>query len=284
MKTIFFAAALLIPTAIHAADMPVKAPPPPAVYNWTGFYIGGNVGGGWGHRDVDFSANDPSARASIGPNQPAPLSPPASVAFDVSGAVGGAQIGYNIQVNPRWLVGLEADIDAADIKGAGLSTGVHAATIPYTLPIDEHVKWFGTVRGRLGFLPAPNLLAYVTGGFAYGRIDHSGSWSNNSAGFFILNIPAGGGPSTVCGPGVCWAGSSSNTVSGWTVGGGLEYALWQHWTIRAEYLYLSLDNKPLTQTQIPTSPLPAGGTPSTFNSNYSRANLNIARVGLSYKF
>jgi outer membrane immunogenic protein len=74
--------------------MPVKAPPPlPAPINsWTGWYVGANVGGGWGHRDVSFTPNDPIAAQIVPPPQ----------SFTTSGVVGGLQLGYNWRLQPNW--------------------------------------------------------------------------------------------------------------------------------------------------------------------------------------
>jgi len=95
------AAIALIGTPAFAADMarkmPVKAPPPaPApVYSWTGWYIGGNVGGGWGDRDVTFTPNDPAAAVfSELFGQPSPSS------FKLSGVGGGLQLGYSLASDP----------------------------------------------------------------------------------------------------------------------------------------------------------------------------------------
>jgi outer membrane immunogenic protein len=280
LATYVVAAAALIGTPAFAADMPVKAPPPaPApIYNWTGWYVGGNVGGGWGNRNVSYAPNDVNALISAGQG----IAPPPSASFNTSGVLGGLQLGYNYQISSIWVVGLETDFDWSDVKGSGSSSGTHAATIPFTLPVNEKIDWFGTVRGRLGYLPTPNLLAYVTGGFAYGRVGHSGSWINNSSiGAFILNAGPGS-LSTSCGPGTCWAGSSNSVATGWTLGGGLEYALWQQWTVRAEYLYVSLESKSITETALMT--IPGFPTPSSFNGNFSRTNFNVVRVGLNYQF
>ena len=111
---------------------------------------------------------------------------------------------------------------------------------------DERLKWFGTVRGRLGYLPFDNLLTFITGGFAYGRVERTVT--------MISAGPNGFGEDTTGGPGFnclivgapCFAGTSSNTNTGWTIGGGLEYALWGNLTIKAEYLYVSLAGQSVT--------------------------------------
>ena len=274
-----------------AADMPVKAP----VYkvavapSWTGFYIGVNAGGGWGSRGVGYSPNDPNTSMLFTPvSLPLPNGgAPPSTSFTSSGSLGGLQLGYNWQFNRNWLTGIETDFDWSGIKGSGSSTGtVHGAfpglgANPFTATVDEHIKWFGTVRARLGYLPTDNLLAYVTGGFAYGRVEHTGSYVNSSTtGFGILPV---GGFSFFCAVGAtCFAGSSSSVATGWTAGGGVEYALWKNLTLKAEYLYVSMDSKSVAETALAVNA--PGDKPSSFNANYNRTSFNVARIGLNYHF
>lgn len=257
---------------------PVLAAPPPAsvpIYSWTGFYVGANIGGGWGNQSVDYTPNDPMAVfLFVAGGAP----PPAS--FTSSGIIGGIQIGYDHQLNSSWLVGVETDFDGSGIRGSDSTSGVFAPyyTAPFNAPVQERIDWFGTVRARVGYLPTSNLLAYATAGFAYGRIVQSGSWDTNtgfafSDGFHTVNC-FGANPS-------CFAGSSSNIGTGWTAGGGLEYFLRQKWTLRAEYLYVNLGSGLVTETVLGPTP---GALPSSFNANFSRTNFNIVRVGLSYQF
>src|SRR5437868_11649961 len=102
------AAIALIGMPAFAADMAVKAPPPaPApIYNWTGWYIGGNLGASFGRVKVDFNA-DPVALGGGAITIPGFARSDTS---EPSGFIGGGQIGYNWQVSPIWVVGLEADI------------------------------------------------------------------------------------------------------------------------------------------------------------------------------
>lgn len=259
-----------------AADLPVKAPVVAAapVYNWTGFYVGANIGGGWGNHDVDgYTPNDPAMVSWF-----TAFGPPPSLSLNSSGVIGGFQLGYNWQFNRNWLVGLETDFDGSGVKGSTSTVAnLLGSTVPATTTADERLKWFGTVRARLGYLPADNILAYVTGGFAYGRVERNGSYSNSSGGVFLASVP----PFLfTCGPGqTCLAGSSNDTATGWTVGGGIEYAVWQRWTVRAEYLYLSLGAKSVTETAL----FFPGSLPASFNANF-KTNINVARVGLNYRF
>jgi hypothetical protein len=89
---------------LHAADMPMKAPPAPVAPtdSWTGFYLGGNFGGAWGDPTVSFAANDPLA-STLGPGGP--------IKFDPTGSLGGFQAGINWQFNQSWVFGFETDFD-----------------------------------------------------------------------------------------------------------------------------------------------------------------------------
>jgi outer membrane immunogenic protein len=81
----------------------------------------------------------------------------------------------------------------------------------------------------------------------------------------------------------CFAGSSGNTATGWTAGGGVEYALWQQWSLKLEYLYVSLASNGLMETALSTLH-PGLTTPASFNANFSHTNFNVVRVGLNYQF
>jgi outer membrane immunogenic protein len=270
-------AALAFSGSAFAADMAVKAPPapPPPAYNWTGAYIGANIGGGWSDRNVSYSPNDPLAAALFGGAGGAP--PAASL--KESGVLGGLQLGYNWRFNRNWLVGLETDFDWSGVKGSGFSGGVlTGGAVPFTNTVSERVDWFGTARARLGYLPTNNLLTYITGGFAYGRIQTTGNYA--SGGTIFGNIPpfgflcAGGGAT-------CFSGSSGSMDIGWTVGAGFEYALWQNVTFKAEYLYVSLNNKSITETALNPN---GNALLSSFNANFNNMAFSVARAGFNYHF
>ena len=261
-----------------AADLPVKAPvykaPPMAAYSWTGFYFGINGGGGWGSNSADYVANDPLAALLF--NAVNTGAPP-SASFNTSGAIAGVQLGYNWQVGQNWLVGAEADFDWANIKGSATTGGSIQAVVPFTNAVDERVDWFGTLRARLGYLPTPNLLAFVTGGLAYGQVKHTGTYTTTglvagNTGVFSFSCTAGN---------ACFTGSSTDVTVGWTIGGGLEYAFWQRWTLRGEYLFVSLPAKSLTETALTVA---AGTSASSFNANFNRTEFSVARAALSYRF
>lgn len=127
-------AATLIAGAAVAADLPSRkaslAYTPPAAFTWTGAYAGLDVGGGW-----------------LGSN---------------GGVSGGGQIGYNRQLTPLFVVGVETDFQGTSLGGGNGGGGFGRD--------NRGVDWFGTVRGRVGVTPLdPHVLIYGTGGFAYGE-------------------------------------------------------------------------------------------------------------------
>ena len=280
-------ACFLAAGAVSAADLPLKAPPaPPApvVATWTGFYVGAAIGGGWGSRDVTYTGNDPAAAAllagTIGTPGEQPLSPNS---FSMSGVTGGIAAGYNWQLDRRWLVGVEVDFSGADIKGQGSTTSLLATgpVVPQTISEQQSIDWYGTVRGRLGWLARDDLLLFATGGFAYGHVADSANYATGGPpGLpFFAFTPAG---SFLCTTGTtCFAGSSSATRTGWTAGAGAEWRLDRRWSLKAEYQYVDLGSDAVTVTAF--VPFRAALPLATFNVS-QRDDFHVARVGVNYHF
>ncbi|WP_315834670.1 porin family protein [Bradyrhizobium prioriisuperbiae] len=258
LTTAFAFAGIVSASAADLAARPyTKAPPVIAepIYNWTGFYIGGNVGYGWGNADTQVTPL-PTAAQFIN-LAPTTLSP------DPKGVIGGGQIGFNWQVN-RFVWGLEADIQGADIKGTALlSPIIQNNGTPFgagsSLQSTEKLTWFGTVRGRLGFSPIDRLLLYATGGLAYGHVDYSAITDFRPTG--TASYPAAFGKTKV----------------GWTAGAGAEWAFTQNWSAKLEYLYLDLGSQSAIAN--PTIALPP------FQVGYDwKTQEHIVRAGINYKF
>jgi outer membrane immunogenic protein len=222
MKTLSAATAIalaLTAGAAFAADLPSsKAPPvylPPApVFTWTGFYGGVNVGYGWNESASLSGANIPvvAGFANIW----------SSNNGNVDGVLGGGQIGYNYQfAGTGFVVGLEADIQAADLTGTHNAAGLGNILGWTSFVATRHsLDWFGTVRGRIGYAILPELLVYGTGGFAYGEGSSRFTYGD-TLGFFSI-------------------ASESSTRTGWTAGGGIEWAFLPNWSAKVEYLYVDL--------------------------------------------
>jgi len=258
----------LMGTPALAADMALKAPPAPlaAPQSWTGFYLGVNAGGGW--------TSGSSAAFSDIPTQLTQVTGiPNPISFNAAGAVGGLQIGYNLQFDRSWLVGAEADFDFSGINGNGASGNIGFGGVPLTATASDKLDWFGTLRGRFGFLPTSNLLIYGTGGLAYGRVSQSAQDSNVGTG----NLGALDGS---CSAGaVCYAGTSARIAVGWTAGAGIEYALFNNWRLKAEYLYINLGSNTFNEGVLVPGPLGASSLTAQFNTV-----VQVARAGVNYKF
>lgn len=254
-----------------AADMPVKAMPVKApiavVWDWTGFYAGVNAGYSWGNWSNDGIASTSSQ--------------------SVKGALGGLQAGYNWQLNPTWVVGLEGDIQitgqkaseaagptaTTDVLGAlafpggGPGAGFHTITNT-TAANDWKMPWFATFRGRVGALVDPTTLIYGTGGLAVGNFKMSSTATSVATGYRgalgVTTFPLGS--TTTVGGTV----SDSTTRAGFALGGGIEKKFSPNWSAKLEYLYLDFG----TRTFL---------TGTGFDTNV-RLRDHIVRVGLNYQF
>jgi outer membrane immunogenic protein len=208
------------------APQPVPAAMPPAYmpasYNWSGFYIGGHLGGGF----ANSAWSDPFTGANN--------------TFNSLGFLGGGQLGFNAQWNAL-VLGLEGDFTwtGAGLKGHGTDSIGNS--------INTTVNWTSTVTGRIG-AAFDSLLIYGKGGLALAQDQSS-----------LTDL----------------GGSTSSTTflrTGWTVGGGLEYALSNHWSARIEYDYLSFGSQNLNFT----TPLLGTVNPgSTLNVQEIKAGLNF---------
>jgi outer membrane immunogenic protein len=149
--------ALALSGMAFAADMPVKAPPPPAVVSWTGFYVGGHGGIGWLRASETIS------------NNIFVCAPVAGATCDIhkTGAVFGGQVGYNWQ-NREWVFGIEADGSWTGLK----KTVSYAPAAPHIS--NDKVDWLASVRGRVGWAMGETLF-YATGGVAFANFN--AGWS-----------------------------------------------------------------------------------------------------------
>jgi outer membrane immunogenic protein len=278
---------LTVGAAIARADELPTRPPyiggftSPSVIQqiWTGFYVGVNGGYGWSSEAVYYPPNDP---ASILGLTSSGVVPTPSASYHVNGALGGGQIGYNYQMM-NWMVGIEADYQWSDFSGTGTAlfrlrtTNSASSLANANLVVNESMNSFGTVRARLGLIPATPLLLYGTGGFAYGQIKEnisgvvSGSGTLSQSGFsYVCTANA-----------TCFAGSASKTEFGWTLGFGGEYLITNNIAFRAEYLYVNL---PAPNATVFAQNTATGTLPASFAASLGTQGFNVVRAGLNYKF
>ncbi len=236
-------AALLAASPVQAGD------------TWTGPYIGANLGFSHSTTDVDLS----HSTGAIFYNDP--FKPSQGSLGSDTGFAGGLEVGYNYQIQ-NIVLGFAADVAWADASNEG----------KYTTPLGS--QWsmssspdvFGTVRGKLGYLVTPGLLVYATGGMAWGQfnVDQATTFVDGAG----KQIDVGGRT------------SGNFAHIGYTVGGGLEYAINQNWSLKAEYLFLDFGSE---DYQLTGTTKPGGSTPyvETFSADQQ---MQIGRVGISYHF
>jgi outer membrane immunogenic protein len=200
--------------AAQAADLPVKAPisPPPVVlYNWTGFYAGGHIGGGWVTQSSKFVSTTGVALDPVG----------TTYGTNRSGFLGGGQIGYNYQIQ-NWVLGVAGDFSWTRATADSLSNGSLLAS---TIHSQGKTDWYATVTGRVGYA-MNNWLFYAKGG---------GAWVHDTYGGYAIVAGATTTNADV-----------KSTRSGWTVGGGVEWGFWDKWTAFVEYDYIDVGTKTIT--------------------------------------
>lgn len=256
-------AALLFAFGLAAA--PASAAPL-SPNNWSGFYVGASAAYGWKSNDTTMAV-DPSSGAP-GLFGPAITNAhiPQSLTVDTKGGLGGFQFGYNWQ-SGAVVYGAEADLAYGKINGNKSFYAASFGGFPQlTTTHEQSMDWFGTLRARLGYLPTPAVLAYVTGGLAVGRVKASTD----------VNIPINNGCASSL---LCNAGSLEQTRTGWTVGGGMEFAVAAAWTVKADYLYYDLGSA--TYTLYTTAPTFPG-----FAELQSTVKFNghIVRLGVNRRF
>jgi outer membrane immunogenic protein len=276
-----------------AADMAVKAPPAPSpepVFSWTGFYVGGNLGASFGRAQTNFSVAPAPVTVNTGAvgvfNSSVTVNSSltgfaGSDTVYPSGFMGGGQVGYNWQFSPLLVAGLEADFQGADEKESATPTNPFSVIIPLFGPFtgppsivgvtgttimdyQTKIDWFGTVRGRIGYLWGNGaVMSYVTGGLAYGEVKVDGTSAvSGTVGSTPLFIPLS----------ITQAFSHSNVNTGWTVGSGTEGRLLiPGWTYRIEALYMDLGT---------LSNSVSGGQIIT----HTHFTDSILRAGLNYQF
>jgi outer membrane immunogenic protein len=201
------AALALGSTTALAADLPMKAPPPVVIYDWTGFYIGGSGGGSFG----GSNHVDPTGANLVADG------------FNVKGGLIGGTAGYNWQMSSL-VLGFEGDLSWVSEYGShndnnNIATGGASLVADPTVQSFTKETWLATARGRVGYA-VNNLLFYGTAGYA-GASVQAGIKSANT------NV---------------LLASATSTRSGWTAGGGLEWGFAPNWSAKFEWLYMKFDS------------------------------------------
>ena len=232
------ASAIALTQIASAADLPRKAPaytppPLPPAFTWTGCYIGAHAGGGWGDKTISVPS----------------LLPGVSETGHVDGFLGGGQVGCNLQFGGNWVIGIEGEGSAADIRGDLTRT-----ILGITGTGSAKTNWIASATGRLGWA-WDRWLIYGKGGAA---------WAHDEYSVFIPVFPE--------------QGSASETRTGWTVGVGVEWAFWNNWSVKAEYDYYDFG----TSSVILVGTF--AGAPIAVPGVEIRQRISVGKLGINYRF
>jgi len=226
--------ALIASGSAQAADMsrPALMPVPYVmpIYNWTGFYVGPNFGGAWSSNTLTDNLTGLSFTGSS------------------AGVMGGGQMGYNWQLSPLFVVGIEGMFDWTSLKWTTNIATAAIGGIPSAIQGNTNTNWISTLAARFGYA-ANNWLFYGKAG---------AGWANNNVSLHNLTT---GGSSNV-----------SNTNDGWLVGAGIEYGLTPNWTMKLEYDYLGLSRWTAASLLLPGDTMNVG------------RQINMFMAGVNYKF
>src|ERR1700760_2596846 len=235
----------------NAADMAVKARPmaaPVVTYNWSGCYIGGNVGGAGARTEQTQIAK--VGGPAIVPNNDFGRS-------DGTTGIGGAQIGCDYQFAGRWVVGVQGMYDYARINDTHVVPTAFPGFPVGSFISQNQTKDIFTATARVGFLFVPQLLGYVKGGGAWTRQDYT----------FIGTVP------------VTFLSENALGVDrqGWTVGGGVEWMFAHGWSVFGEFNYMDFGRKDVNFVAGP-------GTVGAPDVIRTRLTVETGVIGVNYKF
>jgi outer membrane immunogenic protein len=251
--------ALSLAGSAFSADMALKAPPVSApAFSWSGFYLGGHVGAGWG--TTSTTANAGAAVAGLLPG--VALNLPIGQT-SMNGFLGGLQAGYNWQTSVV-VFGIEADFSGADIKGSTACVLI--------LNCQSKADWTADVAGRLGVPVGDRGLLYVKGGVAWANSKYSVNQTVTAA---VLGFGVNGAVN----------GSVSNTRIGGLLGAGVEYSFMPGWSAKLEYDYADFGTANLNLPVTATGTIGALGGATTLTLPISvKEQVHSVKIGANYHF
>lgn len=253
---------------------------------WAGFYLGANAGY-WSSQNnkVNTTGSVSFINQTYEPGASNIANALAQIANNRSslhsyGFIGGGQAGYNYQFCEGFLLGVNIDLDGLTNSDDNIRLQKNVDLIDYdenyvgSLAIKQKINYLGTVRARFGYLYNPTFLIYATGGFAYGNVTQDTAWTaQESLGTSVF-------------PTITTQNNTSNTLTGWAAGAGIEWLYKPNWSVMLEYMYYSLNNfnvhDTLAQTNASLSPPVLWGSAAT--NTASSVSVWKISIGLNYHF
>jgi outer membrane immunogenic protein len=242
--------------AMPVKAMPVKALPVMAS-NWSGFYVGGHAGYGWGRDPISESTSATGSLGGLFGSDPL-----FRTGINSHGYVAGFQAGANLQMG-AFVSGLEIDLSATGIKGSTTNIDLDGDEIETNT---DKFDMLGSARARFGYLIVPNVLFYGTGGLAWTRLSQP-----------FLDVTTGPG-----------AGVNGSTFPvwkfGWVAGAGAETILWNsNWLLRVEYLHYDFGDGGGDAANEVVNATSGSGT-ATASDSFGHLTADVVRTALSFKF
>jgi outer membrane immunogenic protein len=266
--------AFVIAGRADAADLPVATPPPPA-FNWSGCYVGGFVGGAKSDGDMtltdlgnaQFHSYSGGIVAGRLENQHS-----WNIGSDSSITAGGTG-GCNWQpVGSPFVLGIEGEASYIKLEGSAfdpLRSPTLAAATPDVLGKGKIGNWYGMITGRVGYA-WDRTLFYVKGGAAFVQVEASVADACQTV-------------ATGCGNWIITTRDTTDTITTWTVGGGIEWAIYNNWSIKGEYMFIGSGHG-LTTCGFAADPNGAAVAGGQFCFNHAFPGIHTAKFGLNYRF
>jgi outer membrane immunogenic protein len=247
-----WALALTVGETATAADL-AQAPPlvAPLSWSWSGLYVGGNAGSGWGHKDWGHA----QSVKETAPPTIITFNPSETVSFPVDGFLGGGQLGYRLQ-SGMWVWGVEGTIDWTDIQGR---TAVGGNSIG-----ESKAHWLATIAGQVGWT-VDHALLFLKGGGAVMHENHT---------LAPVTQTTNGGSSAD----TCTSCDNSETRWGWLFGAGITYAFTNNWSAFVEYDYMDFGKRTVS-----FSGVLANGGPAFKDTGDIAQQIQVIRAGVNYK-
>jgi len=250
LMALTLAAAAIYVDRAYAADMapaPGYYPPPaayrPALYDWTGIYFGGHVGGGMG--TDTFTVTQPQAPAFLNVGTTTDVNP--------VGVVGGAQLGVNYEFAP-WVVGIEGSFTSSALTGSTSTATLPTAVLVTSERATSNPQWLAAATGRFGYA-ANTLLFYVKGGAAWMHAEYTEDSLAAAAGFVVATQ------------------ALSSTRTGFVAGAGLEYGMTENLSAKLEYDFYDFGTANYNFIAITPTGMPVS----------IKSDVQVLTVGLNYR-
>lgn len=254
--------------------------------SWTGFYLGGNVGY-WESQTNDIEST--GSVSFVNPTYEPGASNIANALAELAnnntslnpyGLIIGGQAGYNYEINKQFLLGLHFDLDGLTNANNDVTLQKTVNLVDYdenyagSLEINQRINFLGTARVRLGYLWHPTFLIYATSGFAFGNVTLETSWTAEES-LGAADFPT-----------IKNHKDSTDTLTGWVAGAGIEWYFKPQWSSTLEYAYYSLEDLNVTTTLAQTNA--SISPPAIWGSADANTELSLSvwsiKAGLNYHF